>query len=492
MKSFLNSIKKGFFPFLIAFSALSVSASAAFYSVTGLSKLFAGASLEVIIMAGSLEVSKLVIASLLYQYWDTLMKWLKYYLSIACFILIIITSAGIYGFLSSAYQETANKANVVDKEISFLEKQQDFYQEDVDRYEEELRLISQNISNLSQAKVASIQVKDTAVAGGVRNTISTAELRLARERLIVEEKNRNSIQAKRNTSADSLKTIEIKILNLESNTELAAELGPLKYLQNLTGISMDRIINYLLLIIIFVFDPLAISLVVAANFAFMRAFPTLPEVRGSVPEGMDFGVPYDLSDFKNPEIKADEENIEFPEDMPPDGDEDDWDDNDYYEPEDDTNYPGSYEAYTDEDEKRMDVIGQNGNDGEHYDDSEIKKTIDDLEDGFHKITEKKNEDLGKFYGLQTEIKDKLTGNEKEIIEINKRIESIDEYLEKNAPYYGEKAEATKSIEDFYGEEKPAPEESKKKVTKLYDWNKLDRSSPNYNNPKEENEEGKIY
>ena len=191
MKSFLNSIKKGFFPFLIAFSALSVSASAAFYSVTGLSKLFAGASLEVIIMAGSLEVSKLVIASLLYQYWDTLIGWLKYYLSIACFILVIITSAGIYGFLSAAYQETANKANVVDKEIAFLSKQKDFYQEDVDRYEEELRLISQNISNLSQAKVANIQIKDTAVAGGVRNTISTAELRLAQNRIEVEEQNRN-------------------------------------------------------------------------------------------------------------------------------------------------------------------------------------------------------------------------------------------------------------------------------------------------------------
>ena len=486
MKSFLNSIKKGFFPFLIAFSALSVSASAAFYSVTGLSKLFAGASLEVIIMAGSLEVSKLVIASLLYQYWDTLIGWLKYYLSIACFILVIITSAGIYGFLSAAYQETANKANVVDKEIAFLSKQKDFYQEDVDRYEEELRLISQNISNLSQAKVANIQIKDTAVAGGVRNTISTAELRLARERLVVEENNRSNIQSKRNISADSLKTIEIKILNLESNTDLAAELGPLKYLQNLTGISMDRIINYLLLIIIFVFDPLAISLVVAANFAFARAFPTLPETRGSVIELEESEEEDEDEDKEEEKIMTNQEKFDKDFGL------EDWEDNDYYETEDDLDYPGSLDEYTEEDEQRMNIIGQNGNDGEHYDDSEIKKTIDDLEDDFHKIAEKTNEDLGKFYGLQTEIKDKLTENEKEISSINKRIESIDEYLEKNAPYYGEKAEATKSIEDFYGEEKPAPEEPKKKVTKLYDWNKLDRSSPNYTDPKEEEGGGKIY
>ena len=101
-----SNIKKGMFPFLVAFSALSVSASAAFYSVFGLSKLFAGASTEVIIMAGSLEVAKLVTASLLYQYWDTINKALRTYLMVATIILILITSMGIYGFLSAAYQDT--------------------------------------------------------------------------------------------------------------------------------------------------------------------------------------------------------------------------------------------------------------------------------------------------------------------------------------------------------------------------------------------------
>ena len=88
-----KKLQERIFPFIIALSALSVSASAAFYSVTGLSKLFAGASTEVFIMAGSLEVAKLVIASLLYQYWGELNKLLKIYLSIACLVLILITSA---------------------------------------------------------------------------------------------------------------------------------------------------------------------------------------------------------------------------------------------------------------------------------------------------------------------------------------------------------------------------------------------------------------
>ena len=93
-------MRERLFPFVIALSALSVAGSAAFYSVFGLSKLFAGASTQVIIMAGSLEFAKLVCASLLYQYWDTINKALKGYLMVAVFTLMIITSGGIYGFLS--------------------------------------------------------------------------------------------------------------------------------------------------------------------------------------------------------------------------------------------------------------------------------------------------------------------------------------------------------------------------------------------------------
>ena len=115
-------MKKYILPIMIALSALSVSASAAFYSVFGLSKLFAGASSEVIIMAGSLEVAKLVVASLLYQYWDNINKWLRAYLSIATLVLMMITSGGIYGFLSGAYQSTATQTELLDKSLLILEQ----------------------------------------------------------------------------------------------------------------------------------------------------------------------------------------------------------------------------------------------------------------------------------------------------------------------------------------------------------------------------------
>ena len=273
----LSNLKKGLFPFIIATTALSVSASAAFYSVSGLSKLFAGAAFEVIIMAGSLEVAKLVIASLLYQYWDVINKGLRAYLTVAAFILVLITSMGIYGFLSSAYQDTYRQLTIKNNQVSFLDQKREFYEKDVLRYDAELERISNNISTLSNAKASSIQVRDTTSSTGFRQTISTTELRLSQKRIDVEENNRKAVQAKREQVADSLQKYQLAILDLENNTDVAGELGPLEYLSKLTNTSMDKIINYLLLVIIFVFDPLAISLVIAANFAFNNAFPKREE-----------------------------------------------------------------------------------------------------------------------------------------------------------------------------------------------------------------------
>ena len=343
----IKLIKRNLFPSIIALSALSVSASAAFYSVSGLSKLFAGASFEVIIMAGSLEVAKLVIASLLYQYWDTLNKILRTYLSIACIILVLITSMGIYGFLSAAYQETYQKLIVNENQIEFLENKAKFYEDDVARYDVELERISDNINILSNAKASSIQVRDTTSATGFRQTISTTELRLSQNRINAEEENRKDVNLKRTVAADSLQTIKLDILALQNNSDTVGELGPLQYLSGLTGTPMDRIINILLLVIIFVFDPLAISLVIAANFAF------------------------DITNRKNlyNEYEDDTDDPWYNDDDP-DNDPDDQPPGPTLA--DKINQDFSISDWDSEAaENRMNVIGQNGNDGEHYDDWEV-------------------------------------------------------------------------------------------------------------------------
>jgi len=330
----MKNLKKGLFPFIIAFSALSVSGSAAFYSVYGLSKLFAGASFEVMVMAGSLEVAKLVTASLLYQYWNTINKLLRIYLSVATVVLVLITSMGIYGFLSAAYQDTFRQLTIKDNQTSFLEQKKDFYKVDVNRYDEELKRISDNIGTLSTARSQTIQVRDTSVAGGIRTTISTSGLRLASKRIEAEEENRKAVQFKREIAADSLQKYQFQILELENNFDVAGELGPLEYLSGLTGTPMDKIINILLLVIIFVFDPLAISLVVAANFAFNIAYPKRKK---------------NLYGEKEQEEDTWEEFIE----------------NETYDADSKDLYDKEIDEATAE--KRMNIIGQNGNDGEHYD-----------------------------------------------------------------------------------------------------------------------------
>jgi len=284
MKNLQNKI----FPFLIALSALSVSASAAFYSVSGLSKLFAGASLEVIIMTSSLEIAKLVIASLLYQYWDSINKGLRAYLTVAAGVLILITSAGIYGFLSAAYQETANKESMVEKQIMALETKKSLYEETRDNLLADRKSNNELRGTLSKGSTTQYTDKNGNLVvrtnnSAIRNIESTA-------------KENEKLAAKLDVINDSIFSLENKIVETRINSDAASELGPLKYLSELTGVEMNQIINWLLLIIIFVFDPLAIALVIAANFAFAQLRPKKEE-QVEDNEGTDIYTEEDLSDW---------------------------------------------------------------------------------------------------------------------------------------------------------------------------------------------------
>jgi len=337
----LRELQKRIFPTLIALTALSVSLSAAFYSVTGLSKLFAGASFQVMVMAGSLEVAKLVIASLLYQYWGQLNKILRTYLSVATVILVIITSVGIYGFLSAAYQETATKTGIVDKEVELLELRKNRFAESRDYYYQEKKSLDEGINQLRKGLSNNvIQYKDKET-GQIITTTSSSNRRALQEQLKSAIEQRSQISIKLEQATDSINSIEVKSLTVETESDLAGELGPLKYLSELTDVPMNRIINYLLLIIIFVFDPLAISLVIAANFAFDKIKPKKKEVDDNTEVGpqpmilnedvlshiekvLDKKV-RDVSDLKEPDseqgVMVDEEEI----------DEDNMYDEDYYQ-----------------------------------------------------------------------------------------------------------------------------------------------------------------
>jgi hypothetical protein len=296
----IKNIQARIFPFIIALSALSVSASAAFYSVSGLSKLFAGAAFAVIVMAASLEVAKLVIASLLYQYRKNLPRLLKYYLSIACLVLILITSMGIYGFLSAAYQETAAKAGNIDSQIALIETKRDNIKEQLAIYNAEKENINGAVSSL-RSGLSNNVIQYTDTLGNVITTTSSSTRRALEKQLDQAIGRQTEINTRVDGLNQQLFEYETEIVEVTSNANIAGELGPLKYLSGLTGKPIDQIINWLLLTIIFVFDPLAIALVVAANFAFAQLKPKTVS-RETIIEELN----------KEPEVKIVEKIVEVP------------------------------------------------------------------------------------------------------------------------------------------------------------------------------------
>ena len=250
-------------------AGLAISCSAAYYSVLGLAKLFAGAYLPVVVMASSLELSKLVIASLLYTYRKTLPKLLKTYLTIAVVVLIGITSMGIYGYLTSAYQTTMNQTEVVDSQLELLISKKTSYDEQLRLYNDEKESLTQDMtvlrSGLSNNKIQYLDSK-----GNVITTTSSATRKSLEKQIDQSLERQNSIISKIDELKEKTFEIDEQINEVKTNAASSGELGPLKYLSGLTGYGMDKIINILLLTIIFVFDPLAISLIISANFAFSQ------------------------------------------------------------------------------------------------------------------------------------------------------------------------------------------------------------------------------
>lgn len=250
-------MKERVLPYIIALSALFVSSCAVFYSVYGLSQLFAGASKAVIVMASSLEIAKLVVASLLYQYWGELNRLLRLYLTIACITLMFITSGGIYGFLSGAYQETATKSELMDKHTLMLQTKQNRFNEQLKAEKELLIYYTEALSNPTMIQYVDRETQQ------LITTTSSRQRKLMTSQL-------NEVKSNVYRLNDSISIYDMKILEKEVSNEEVRELGPLKYVAKSLGVEMDKVVNYFLLLIVCVFDPLAVCLVIAANFAFSR------------------------------------------------------------------------------------------------------------------------------------------------------------------------------------------------------------------------------
>lgn len=257
-------IRSVIFPALVAFSALAVSATAAFYSVTGLGDLFAGASVAVIIMASTLEFSKLIIASVLYRYWKLLKIYLKVYLAVALFVLVVITSTGIYGFLSSAYQQTSNKVGVVDEQLNQVEVKKKGLDAKFEILITQKQQITKSIGDL-QLGLSNNQVQYKDAQGTVLTSISSSN-RKALERQLDDLNDREEdVDSKLDNLTKSIEEINLEELELRTKLLSSGEVGSLRYISKVSGLELDIVVNYLILLLVIVFDPLALALVTVFN-----------------------------------------------------------------------------------------------------------------------------------------------------------------------------------------------------------------------------------
>lgn len=221
------------FPYLVGLAAFLVAGSAAFYSVFGLSKLFSGAALAVVIMAGSLEFAKLVTASFLYRYWDDINRFMKTYLIIGVVTLVVITSAGIFGFLSNAYQGATAS---FEKESTALLYKQDR----LDQLTEDKKFLKEELE---------------AAVDELPDNYRTAKRKL-----------REEYQPKINQINEDMMNLKQEVGDLKiALVETGVDVGPAIFLARVFDTDVDTVVKYFIFMLIAVFDPLAVVLVISYN-----------------------------------------------------------------------------------------------------------------------------------------------------------------------------------------------------------------------------------
>ena len=231
--------------YLVGFSALIIAGCAAFFSVTGLGVLFSGASTAVMVMAGSLEFAKLVAATYLKQMWDEIKGFNKWYLVSAVALLMLITSAGIFGYLSNAFQAQSLKLQQIDREIMV-------HSTKIDQNTIQITQLSTQISefNKNQGKI----IDGGKVNSRLLRSIDNRDKEIAKiNKKISELQDQN---AKENEKINEIKT---------SNIDLEKEVGGFRFVAEAFGIELKNVVKFFIFLIVIVFDPLAVALIIAFN-----------------------------------------------------------------------------------------------------------------------------------------------------------------------------------------------------------------------------------
>ena len=231
--------------YLVGVSALIVAGCAAYFSVTGLGVLFSGASVEVMIMASSLELAKLVTATYLKQKWYDIKGIIKWYLTISVITLMLITSAGIFGYLSNAFQAQSLQLQQVDREIAV-------HQTKIDQNTIQITQLSTQITefNTNQGKI---------LDGGKVNSRLIRSIDNRDKQISKINDKISDLQTQNSEETEKINQIKIKNLDLEK------EVGGFRFVAESFGIELKNVVKFFIFLIVFVFDPLAVALIIAFN-----------------------------------------------------------------------------------------------------------------------------------------------------------------------------------------------------------------------------------
>ena len=309
-------------PWFLLFCAIGLSGTAAYYSVVGLSVVFIGVAIPVIIMGSFLELSKIAIATYLHDNWKETYGGLKIYMTIALITLSIITSLGIYGLLSTGFSSNIAKLEINNKKIKNIEVKKERFEEIKKEHQTEKSVLDKDITNLRNALSTNTTTQSIdRTSGQVITSANTGNRRAFEDQLKVAQQNRDILSKKIESLNDSITKLDIDVLNLESEEISGNELGTIKYMSELLDWDIKKTANLFILILIFVFDPLAITLVIATNQAFKakRKEEDTPQVTPQVKEEThqvqeDINDPFEEHiDFMDEDIYEDDydENIDY-------------------------------------------------------------------------------------------------------------------------------------------------------------------------------------
>ena len=262
-------MKEKFLPWFLLFCALGLSGTAAYYSVIGLSVVFTGVAIPVIIMGSFLEISKIAIATYLHDKWKETYGVLKIYMTIALITLSIITSLGIYGLLSTGFQGNISKLEISEKQIKNVEVKKKRFEEIKNELNKEKTILDGDITKLRDGLSTNTTTQSVdKKTGQVITRANNANRKTFESQLKEAQTRRDELSKRVDGYNDSITKLDVEILNMESQEISGSELGVIKYASELMGWDIKKTANLFILILIFVFDPLAITLVIATNQAF--------------------------------------------------------------------------------------------------------------------------------------------------------------------------------------------------------------------------------